>query len=119
MFVETPTAPRTQCHENDARAMYGVSTMGSTFCFYKYDKDHPELGIMLSLRADQVHGRDTTPLEWWNHELFDAEGEVGERKARIRSDTRGCGRSHRCVWTFYMIFYRDSILCRTPYTCEY
>jgi hypothetical protein len=61
--------------------MYGVSTMGSTFCFYKYDKDHPELGITPSLRADQIHGRDTTPLEWWNYELFDIEG-VGERKMR-------------------------------------
>ena len=61
--------------------MYGVSTMGSTFCFYKYDKDHPELGITPCLSADQFHGRDTTPREWWNYELFDIGG-VGERKMR-------------------------------------
>lgn len=61
--------------------MYGISTMGSTICFYKYDKDHPELGIIPSLRADQVNGRDTTPREWWNYELFDTEG-VGKRKMR-------------------------------------
>jgi len=43
------------------RTMYGVSTMGSTVCFYKYDKDHPELGITPTVHANQIWGDDTTP----------------------------------------------------------
>jgi len=61
--------------------MYGVSTMGSTVCFYKYDKDRPELGITPTVHANQTWGDDTTPRELWNYDLLDKEG-VGERKMR-------------------------------------
>ena len=61
--------------------MYGVSTMGSTVCFYKYDKDRPELGITPTVHANQTCGNDTTPRELWNYDLLDKEG-VGERKMR-------------------------------------
>jgi len=63
--------------------MYGVSTMGPTVCFYKYDKDHPELGITPTIHANQTcgNGSDTTPRALWSCDLLDKEG-VGERKMR-------------------------------------
>ena len=52
--------------------------MGPHLCFYKYDKDHPELGITPSIPACQIGGRDrldTTPRELWNYNVLDEEGE--------------------------------------------
>jgi hypothetical protein len=71
------------------RIVHGVSAMGPHLCFYKYDKDRPELGITPSIsRGDD--GLDTTPRELWNYNVMDEEGEnklrgVAEEVRRLNS----------------------------------
>lgn len=75
--------------QSPLRIVYGVSAMGPHLCFYKYDKDHPGLGITPSI-SQWGEGLDTTPRELWNYNVMDEEGEnklrgVAEEVRRLTS----------------------------------
>ncbi|KIM42642.1 hypothetical protein M413DRAFT_444330 [Hebeloma cylindrosporum] len=62
--------------QSPLRVLHGVSAMGPYLCFYKYDKDHPELGITPSISlVEGGASSDTTPRELWNYDVMNEEGE--------------------------------------------